>query len=119
MIWQATASGEFSVRSAYYLEMEQSAEKGGEGSKKSGFSSLWKTIWDLKVPNNTKVFIWRACNNILPTKENLQCRGVLNDMTCDLRTREDETALHALWHCPAAQDVWAACGKTSKRAPVW
>jgi hypothetical protein len=75
MIWQATASGEFSVRSAYYLEMERNAEKGGEGSNKSGFSPLWKTIWDLKVPNTMKVFIWRACNNILPTNEIFSIEG--------------------------------------------
>jgi hypothetical protein len=28
-------------------------------------------VWILKVPNNVKMFIWRANQNILPTKDNL------------------------------------------------
>ena len=29
--------------------------------------------------------------------------------TCNLCGRESETAVHALWSCPAAQDVWGSC----------
>lgn len=60
------------------------------------------------MPNATKVFLWRACCNILPTKANLKHRGVIEDATCILCNRAAETTAHALWHCPAAQDVWSS-----------
>ena len=41
-------------------------------SSTDGVKSFWKSIWYLKVPNKVKVFLWRACSNVLPTKVNLQ-----------------------------------------------
>lgn len=55
----------FTMRSAYYLEKEKVDSLHGEGSFSSNFSMVWKTIWSLQVPNVVKVFIWRACANIL------------------------------------------------------
>ena len=31
----------------------------------------WKVIWKMNVPPKIKTFIWRACSNILPTRDNL------------------------------------------------
>jgi hypothetical protein len=69
LIWRCTKSGDFSVRSAYHLEMERTSRMRGESSRGKDYSNFWKTLWSLQVPNSTKVFLWRACNNILPTKE--------------------------------------------------
>jgi len=63
-------------------------------------------IWSLRVPNPVKVFMWKACHNILPTKENLFKRRVVDNKLCPCCEREEETTLHALWGCPSAQDVW-------------
>jgi ribonuclease HI len=54
------------------------------------------------------VFLWRACSNILPTKDNLLKRGVVNEDLCLFCTRERETVLHTLWECPATKDVWGS-----------
>ena len=32
----------------------------------------WKMIWAMNVPPKVKSFMWRACSNILPTRENLR-----------------------------------------------
>lgn len=49
------------------------------------------------------------CNYILPTKDNLQKKEVVQDSTCMLCEREVKTIIHVIWQCPAVQDVWGAC----------
>ena len=51
-------------------------------------------------------FLWRASHNILPTKENLKRRGVVTDDLCQFCCQEKKTIFHAIWECPASQDVW-------------
>jgi hypothetical protein len=53
-----------------------------------------------------KLFMWRACHNLLPTQVNLVNKGVIDDASCPCCGSEEETVLHVLWLCPAAQDVW-------------
>jgi hypothetical protein len=43
-----------------------------------------------------------------PTKANLCSRKVTMDSCCPICEREEETAYHPLWQCPAARDVWSA-----------
>jgi hypothetical protein len=68
-----------------------------------------KGLWKLKVPNTVKIFTWRACNSLLPTKENLCRRGVVMDPLFPCCKLEVETTSHVLWFCPALRDVWG-CG---------
>lgn len=67
---------------------------------------MWKAIWGLRIPNKVKLFTRRACHNLLPTKANLFKRKVVQEPSCPCCGREEETLLHALWSCPASQDVW-------------
>jgi hypothetical protein len=89
--------------------LERRVRDRGEGSNPSNQCGIWKFIWKLNVSNPTKVFLWRACSDILPTRVNLRKRGVLDDDQCMLCGREPETVIHALWECPASQDVWGLC----------
>jgi ribonuclease HI/exonuclease III len=111
LIWQATSSGEFTVRSAYHFEVERLDQKKGECSNSRQFMNLWKILWGLQVPNSTKVFLWRACNDILPTKEKLKKRGVIEDDLCCFCGVAQETIAHIIWECPSSQDVWGKCGR--------
>ncbi|XP_041007557.1 uncharacterized protein LOC121252140 [Juglans microcarpa x Juglans regia] len=67
----------------------------------------WRNIWNLEVPNVTKLFLWKAGNNLLPTKENLFKRKVVEDKRCPVCSAETETIMHALWVYPATNDIWA------------
>lgn len=65
LIWRATTSGIFSVRSAYHLDISRKEQFQGEGSNPAKDEVIWKVIWHLNIPNSAHVFIWRACKNIL------------------------------------------------------
>ena len=66
---------------------------------------VWSILWMLNVPKKIKVFGWRACQNILPTRANLRRRKVMDEDVCMLCLREAETGVHALWDCAVARDV--------------
>ena len=80
-----------------------------ESSKGVVGGMVWRTLWNLKIPNKIKVFGWRACRNILPTRVNLAQRKVIQDNRCEVCKNEGETGIHALWNCGVARDVWAGC----------
>ena len=67
---------------------------------------LWRTIWSLQVPNKIKNLVWRACRNLLPTKENLVRRTIIENPTYDRCKHEPKSALHALWNCSKLVVVW-------------
>jgi len=71
LIWAGTKNGEFLGRSAYYLEIERRSWSMGSSSLSASANPFWKVIWKLKVPRAVQVFLWRGCNNILPTKEKI------------------------------------------------
>jgi hypothetical protein len=106
MVWMGTKNSEFTVRSAYHLCKEIQDREGGQCSSGVKGEEVWKAIWSMEVPNTVKVFRWRACNNILPTKTNLFLKRVVDNMKCPCCEFEDETILHVLWECPASRDVW-------------
>jgi hypothetical protein len=95
------------VKSAYHLGMERQVRQkpGRSGAKKEG--KVWKMCWSLRVPNAVKMFLWRACHNLLPTKVNLLKIGVCENSLCLICLFENETVEHIIWECPAVSDV---CG---------
>jgi hypothetical protein len=84
IIWRQSITDEFIVRSAYHLEQDRQALQEGVGSTTLVMSALWKTIWGMKVANPAKMFLWRACHNIL------------QDSICQFCTLENETVRHIL-----------------------
>jgi len=116
LIWKETKDGKFNVRSAYHLGKSLAANSGGQSSSVIKDNGMWKYLWMLRVPNQVKMFTWRACHEILPTRANLLKRKVVENNLCPCCKREAETAIHSLWSCPAAQDVWGVLGLVSKNA---
>lgn len=99
------------------MEKEKVDSLKGEGSSCSGYTHVWKTIWSLHVRNAVKVFLWRACANILPTKDNLLRRGVVKEAQCIFRHKDIESVLHILWECPSA-DAWSVCDIRIQKSQV-
>jgi hypothetical protein len=96
IIWSGTTNGLFSVRSGYHLAKEHLEHTKAGSSNGFHNSAIWKTIWKLKGPNMEKHFIWRACHDILPTKENLMRRKIVSDPFCPICGVEVETVSHIL-----------------------
>jgi hypothetical protein len=82
LIWRGTENGVFIIRSAYHLGKEIQNQEGGQCSQRHKGHEVWKAIWSLKVPNLVKLFMWKACNDLLPTKTNLFKRKVVEAKSC-------------------------------------
>jgi hypothetical protein len=70
MVWKAEKNGQYSVRSAYRLCIEDVADN----SHLHRIGS-WDNIWRLKVPPKVKNLIWRICRGCLPTRARLLDKG--------------------------------------------
>ena len=111
LIWAWTPKGMFTVNSAYKVAQSLLREaypklERGECSHTAGMKNLWKQIWGLNCPNKVRIFMWRACSNILPTKLLLRARGIGRDDVCDL-CGGSESSGHILWGCKVAREVWS------------
>jgi len=49
LVSQGSSNGEFTVRSAYYIEIDRKKESKGECSKNESEQNLWKMIWGFGV----------------------------------------------------------------------
>jgi hypothetical protein len=116
LIWRCTKNGEFTVRSAYHLAKDKFEVDKGSCSNRDSNRLLWKAIWQIEAPRATKIFIWKACSGILPTKEKLHKRKITSDPLCPICNLAIENTVHALWSCPSAQDVWADYSKRIQKS---
>jgi hypothetical protein len=79
LIWLGTKNENFSVKSAYHLGLEIIERDRGQTSQVEKGTNVWCSLWNLQVPNPIKMFLWRACNDILPTRKNLLKRRMIDD----------------------------------------
>lgn len=111
LIWNGTVQGSFSVKSAYDLHREIQEMGKGQASYNSTREQFWSGLWKLNIHPTDKLFIWRACCEAIPTNQNLFKRKVLEKPLCPICLQEEETIIHAIWSCPAAQDFWHQCSR--------
>ncbi|KAK9715987.1 hypothetical protein RND81_06G204000 [Saponaria officinalis] len=71
-------------------------------------SCLWRLVWGLKAPPKLIHFIWRACSDILPVHKHLFQRHCCNSPICELCNEEEESGVHAIFHCRFANEIWAS-----------
>ncbi|KAF7802400.1 uncharacterized protein G2W53_041511 [Senna tora] len=70
------------------------------------YGHVLSRIWKMKTLPSTKLFIWRAMKNILPTGNALSRRGMDVDGACIICKTEAETGFHAVIGCKDAQRFW-------------
>ena len=109
LLWPFCGNGEYSVKSGYKLLCEDEDWGAASSSDRSEQALFWKRIWRLRVPNKIKLFLWRACSNALPIKENLKRRKILDDAKCSACLTEQESTFHAIWSCELLQQIWSPC----------
>ena len=104
--WSCTPSGNFSTSSAYKLLAAATSSDRASSSNQASQSGFWKRLWKMQVPNKIKHFVWRVCNNALPTKCNLKRRHIADSDVCELCNDAPKDALHALCFCSQVAPVW-------------
>ncbi|KAF5447618.1 hypothetical protein F2P56_033158 [Juglans regia] len=73
-------------------------------------------MWSMNVPAATKLFVWRAVSDLLPTRKNLWKKKIVEDPLCPICNLNEETISHVMWSCPATVDVW---GDTRSPISKW
>jgi hypothetical protein len=109
LIWAGTKRGIFSVKSAYRLQVTNQNSQAASSSSSMMAQNLWSSLWAVQVPPKVKLFIWKACQNIIPTQTKLFEKGITHSYSCLWCEDEPETSDHVLWGCEFAQKVWNSC----------
>lgn len=97
MVWFHTKDGHFTARSAYHLQHVISLSSQGTTSNDRNDKSLCQSIWKLELPNRSKLFLWRACKEIIPTLQNLVKRKILVNAICPICLQNTEIVANVLW----------------------
>jgi ribonuclease HI len=118
LIWAGTNNGMFSIRSAYHLEVERRNRDNWSTSSLPFAVPTWRRLWKLNLPRFILLFLWRACNDILPTKNNLYKRKVVTDQLCPMCGSEAESNSHVQWRCDSARAVWGCCRGPIQKSSV-
>lgn len=101
--WKFTPTGRFTVSSAYQVASRHLIEK---HTHLALDSDTWSLLWDLNVPAKIRVFLWRACREILPATNALRARNLNIVDGCKGCNAPSENAFHAICECPLIRDVW-------------
>ncbi|KAK2452536.1 hypothetical protein QL285_000319 [Trifolium repens] len=103
--WKPNPEEGFSVNSAYNSLVEM-----GESCSLSEFElNIFSRIWESPAPSKVVAFSWQLLYDRLPTKDNLQRRGILqhgSSVNCGWCELYPESANHLFLHCNTAHRVW-------------
>ena len=106
-IWSKTPSGIFSTRSAYKLLVHDASVSSPSSSNPHPQRYLWRGVWMLQTPNKVKHFTWRACDNSLPTMDNLHRRHITPSACYNTCQTQTEDILDVVWGCPKVANLWS------------
>lgn len=109
MIWRHNKQGHFTVRTAYHAAVKLCSETARAQASSSVQTEWWRKLWDIKCIPRVRLFIWKACQNALPIKNNLYRRKCVDDPICPLCGEEVETVEHLMLRCPMTYPVWYTC----------
>lgn len=101
LFWNPSKSGNFSSKSAYIVDQ---SNRFSPNTHPTGFN--WKKLWNSKLHNRHKLFLWRIINNIFPTKARLHYIFHSNDLYCPLCNNDVEDIDHLFIKCPFIQQIW-------------
>ncbi|WJX14094.1 hypothetical protein P8452_04402 [Trifolium repens] len=99
--WLPCEEGEFSVKSSYLL-LSAGLDSDDEGDEVV-LNALGQ-IWSSPAPSKTIAYSWQLLYNRVPTRSNLEVRGVLSldlPWECLGCVGHVETPLHLFLHCPS------------------
>lgn len=107
LVWTNNNSGTYTVKSGYFLTKKPTTHQETLPTTSHQIDPhIWKLIWNSVVQPKIKFFLWSACNNALPTSDDLYRRKIVPAPTCPLCNLEAETVEHTLLLCPWTAYIW-------------
>lgn len=123
IFWKENKAQRFSVWTTYQMALRLQNHNRVEHLAAQLHHPTWNKLWILNVPPKVHSFIWRACSNCWPTRDNLHRKWVKVDARCELCCQHPETIRHLLWACLFARNVWGMVRdqiyKCSNKAEEW
>jgi hypothetical protein len=104
-IWKFNNKGHYTVKSAYRYTMENLIDN--EAYRVPG---NWMLIWNLRIPQRVKIFLWRVVRGCLPTRDRLQRKGIQCTDLCPHCETTFENEWHLFIGCDSAKKVWMEAG---------
>lgn len=100
------AKGVFSVKSAYHLATNVQYTLEASSLRVEAQKNRWRSIWDLNIIPRAKIGLWKIIKNLIPTKPNLQLKGMNINQVCDLCRCSIENPVHTFWRCKKVKHIW-------------
>nr|GEX89879.1 RNA-directed DNA polymerase, eukaryota, reverse transcriptase zinc-binding domain protein [Tanacetum cinerariifolium] len=99
--WLLGASADFSVASVRSLVDSHTLETDNVATR-----------WNRSIPIKVNVFLWRLKLNKIPSRVNLDRRGIeVGSIICSSCLDDIETVNHSFFNCGMAKDLWALLAK--------
>ncbi|KAK3226112.1 hypothetical protein Dsin_005974 [Dipteronia sinensis] len=105
LIWHYDKRGIYRVKSGYQVALRNKVRDLSSGS--SVDSGWWIALWNLNIPPKVRIFVWRVCNNAIPSLTNLVRRKIVDDLMCLRCEKAEESVEHALLWCRKAKEIWS------------
>ncbi|KAE8801551.1 hypothetical protein D1007_22875 [Hordeum vulgare] len=107
--WFPGKYGQFSVKPAYRLAMQEHVETHGNSAcsaRPEGDHPYWNLIWQARVPNKMRSFAWRVAVDALPTNECKSRHHIPVHVACRVCGAMEDSFFHALVICPKSMELW-------------
>ncbi|KAL3825541.1 hypothetical protein ACJIZ3_021570 [Penstemon smallii] len=101
LFWHPSKSGNFSSKSAYLTSQISRFPNLAQND-----STLFKNIWNSKIHNRHKLFVWKTIHDIIPTKKRLSCFLQIDNSGCPICNTETESLDHLFLRCPLSVALW-------------
>ena len=107
LLWKYSITGDFKVKIAYKLLVEDSCTSSQNQSKPAHIQNgVWKQICKIKVPMRICNFVWRLMHDSLLTLLTLKNRDISTQSNCPLCNTVEDSISHLFWHYPFARACW-------------
>jgi len=102
-IWKAAEKLCYTVNSTYNCLRTRD-----EGAN----STLYEALWSIKALPSALTTAWRVLNDRLPTRANLERRGlILETNRCAMCGEDEESGSHVFFECRVTWRVWCLCSE--------
>ncbi|XP_030502633.2 uncharacterized protein LOC115717800 [Cannabis sativa] len=99
-VWTKESNGFFSPKSAYLIQAL------GRAPLCSVAPSLWNKLWNSKILERHKVLWWSILSDALPIRALFSKRMVIDETSCPICGKGDETMEHLFLFCDLASHLW-------------